>query len=243
VKAPRATGADQSCIFFLTCPIPFRTEISWSQQLNPFPYLWAQKKTQIARECVPAARDFGGDGREHATPAIQFMAVQFQRWQLWFDLRHWLNRGEAPGFLRHGGYRDKRRDEGGDGVPFRSWFTYRWQWGVISCHSAFCRFADRRMGSSSVLRENPERSVISDPQSPCVRCSSHRSGRRFKSWSVAERGPIRGYSWHKNEIKMIRRCHYSSDNFQDSTKRKITERKHGLSPKSAFFNAFQLGTK
>jgi hypothetical protein len=46
--------------------------------------------------------------------------------------------------------------------------------------------------------------------------------------------PIRGYSWHKNKIKMIRRVHYSSNNFQDSTKRRSTERKHGLSPKSAF---------
>jgi hypothetical protein len=46
--------------------------------------------------------------------------------------------------------------------------------------------------------------------------------------------PIRGYSWHKNEIKMIRRGHYSSNNFQDSIKIKITERKHELSPKSAF---------
>jgi hypothetical protein len=36
---------------------------------------------------------------------------------------------------------------------------------------------------------------------------------------------IRGYSWHKNEIKMIRRGHYSSNNFQDSTKIKITEKK------------------
>jgi hypothetical protein len=45
--------------------------------------------------------------------------------------------------------------------------------------------------------------------------------------------PIRGYSGHKNEIKMIRRGRYSINNFQDSTK-KITERKHGLSPKSAF---------
>jgi hypothetical protein len=45
---------------------------------------------------------------------------------------------------------------------------------------------------------------------------------------------IRGSSWHKNEIKMIRRGHYSSNNLQDSNKRKITERKHGLSPKSAF---------
>jgi hypothetical protein len=61
--------------------------------------------------------------------------------------------------------RYKRRDEGGDGVPFRSWFTYRWQWGVISSRSAFCRFADRRKGSSPVLRENRERSVASDPRS------------------------------------------------------------------------------
>jgi hypothetical protein len=36
---------------------------------------------------------------------------------------------------------------------------------------------------------------------------------------------IRGSSWHKNEIKMIRRGHYSSNNFQDSNKRKITEKK------------------
>jgi hypothetical protein len=35
--------------------------------------------------------------------------------------------------------------------------------------------------------------------------------------------PIRGYSWHKNEIKMIRRGHYSSNNFQDS--KKITKKK------------------
>jgi hypothetical protein len=31
---------------------------------------------------------------------------------------------------------------------------------------------------------------------------------------------IRGYPWHKNEIKMIRRGYYSSNNFQDSTKQK-----------------------
>jgi hypothetical protein len=30
--------------------------------------------------------------------------------------------------------------------------------------------------------------------------------------------PIRGYSWHKNEIKMIKRGHFSSNNFQDSTR-------------------------
>jgi hypothetical protein len=46
---------------------------------------------------------------------------------------------------------------------------------------------------------------------------------------------IRGFSWHKNEIKMIRRGNYSSNNFQDSNKRKRTESKNiGLSPKSAF---------
>jgi hypothetical protein len=32
--------------------------------------------------------------------------------------------------------------------------------------------------------------------------------------------PIRGYSWHKNEIKKKRRGCYSSKNFQDSTKEK-----------------------
>jgi hypothetical protein len=54
--------------------------------------------------------------------------------------------------------------------------------------------------------------------------------------------PIRGYSWHKNEIKMIRRGHYSSNNFQDSTKRKITEKKTlGYLPRVLFFNAFELG--
>jgi hypothetical protein len=39
----------------------------------------------------------------------------------------------------------------------------------------------------------------------------------------------------KNEIKRIRRGYYSSNNFQDSNKRKSTESKNiGLSPKSAF---------
>jgi hypothetical protein len=41
---------------------------------------------------------------------------------------------------------------------------------------------------------------------------------------------------------MIRRGHYSSNNFQDSTKRKITEKKTlGYLPRVLFFNAFQLG--
>jgi hypothetical protein len=56
--------------------------------------------------------------------------------------------------------------------------------------------------------------------------------------------PIRGSSWHKNEIKMIRRGHYSSNNFQDSTKRKSTEKKTlGYLPRVLFFNAFELGAK
>jgi hypothetical protein len=55
--------------------------------------------------------------------------------------------------------------------------------------------------------------------------------------------PIRGSSWHKKEIKMIRRGHYSS-NFQDSTKRKITEKKIlDYFPRVLFFNAFELGAK
>jgi hypothetical protein len=52
---------------------------------------------------------------------------------------------------------------------------------------------------------------------------------------------IRGFSWHNNEIKMIRRGHYSSNNFQDSNKRKSTEKKTmGYLPKVLFFNAFEL---
>jgi hypothetical protein len=46
---------------------------------------------------------------------------------------------------------------------------------------------------------------------------------------------IRGFSWHKNEIKRIRSSYYSSNNFQDSNKRKRTKYKNiVLSPKSAF---------
>jgi hypothetical protein len=53
--------------------------------------------------------------------------------------------------------------------------------------------------------------------------------------------PIRGSSWYKKEIKMIRRGHYSSNNFQNSTKRKITEKKTlGYLPRVLFFNAFEL---
>jgi hypothetical protein len=56
--------------------------------------------------------------------------------------------------------------------------------------------------------------------------------------------PISGYSWHKNEIKMIRRGHYSCNNFQDSTKRKSTEKKTlGYLSRVLFFNAFELGAE
>jgi hypothetical protein len=55
---------------------------------------------------------------------------------------------------------------------------------------------------------------------------------------------IRGSSWHKNEIKMIRSDHYSSNNFQDSNKRKSTENKIlGYIPRVLFFNAFELGAE
>jgi hypothetical protein len=41
---------------------------------------------------------------------------------------------------------------------------------------------------------------------------------------------------------MIRRAHYSSNNFQDSNKRKSTEHKTtGYLPRVLFFNAFELG--
>jgi hypothetical protein len=46
----------------------------------------------------------------------------------------------------------------------------------------------------------------------------------------------------QKEIKMIRRGRYSSNNLQDSTKRKITEKKTlGYLPRVLFFNAFELG--
>jgi hypothetical protein len=54
--------------------------------------------------------------------------------------------------------------------------------------------------------------------------------------------PIRGSSWHKHEIKLIRRGHYSSNKFQDLNKRKSTEKKTmGYLPRVLFFNAFELG--
>jgi hypothetical protein len=55
---------------------------------------------------------------------------------------------------------------------------------------------------------------------------------------------IRGFSWHNNKIKRIRRGHYSSNDFQDSNKRKSTENKTlGYLPRVLFFNAFELGAE
>jgi hypothetical protein len=55
---------------------------------------------------------------------------------------------------------------------------------------------------------------------------------------------IRGSSWHNNKIKMIRRGHYSSNNLQDSNKRKSIEKKTlGYLPRVLFFNAFELGVE
>jgi hypothetical protein len=43
---------------------------------------------------------------------------------------------------------------------------------------------------------------------------------------------------------MIRRGHYSNNNFQDSNKRKSTEKKKlGYLPRVLFFNAFELGAE
>jgi hypothetical protein len=48
----------------------------------------------------------------------------------------------------------------------------------------------------------------------------------------------------KNEIKMIRRGHYSSNKYQESNKRKRTESKTlGYLPRVLFFNSFELGAE
>jgi hypothetical protein len=55
---------------------------------------------------------------------------------------------------------------------------------------------------------------------------------------------IRGSSWHNDEIKRIKSGYYSGNNFQDSNKRKSTEKKiMGYLPRVLFFNAFELGAE
>jgi hypothetical protein len=45
---------------------------------------------------------------------------------------------------------------------------------------------------------------------------------------------IRGSSWHKNEIKMIRRGHYSSNNFQTQIKEKVLKIKQWVISQECF---------
>jgi hypothetical protein len=67
-----------------------------------------------------------------------------------------------------------------------------------------------------------------------LRCSTENSFRTATSPNLYLT-QIRGFSRHNNEIKRIMSGYYSSNNFQDSNKRKSTENKNnGLSPKSAF---------
>jgi hypothetical protein len=42
---------------------------------------------------------------------------------------------------------------------------------------------------------------------------------------------------------MIRRGHYRSNNFQDSTKEKLLKENIGYLPRVLFFNAFELGAE
>jgi hypothetical protein len=74
-----------------------------------------------------------------------------------------------------------------------------------------------------------------------LRCSTENSFRIATSPNLYLTR-IRGLSWHKNEIKRIRRGHYSSNDFQDSNKRKSTKNKTmDYLPRVLFFNAFELG--
>jgi hypothetical protein len=76
-----------------------------------------------------------------------------------------------------------------------------------------------------------------------LRCSTKNSFRTATSPNLYLTR-IRGFSWHNNKIKRIRRCHYSSNDFQDSNKRKSTENKTlGYLPRVLFFNAFELGAE
>jgi hypothetical protein len=55
---------------------------------------------------------------------------------------------------------------------------------------------------------------------------------------------IRGFSWHNNKIKMIRSGYYSSNNFQDSNKRKRTKSKTmGYLPRVLFLTPLSQAQK
>jgi hypothetical protein len=73
--------------------------------------------------------------------------------------------------------------------------------------------------------------------------AKHRNLFRDRNFSKSNILPIRGYSSHKNEIKRIRRGHYSSNNFQDSIKEKLLKENMGYLPRVLFFNAFELSAE
>jgi hypothetical protein len=76
-----------------------------------------------------------------------------------------------------------------------------------------------------------------------LRCSTENSFRTATSPNLYLT-QIRGFSWHNKEIKKIRSGHYSINDFQDSNKRKSTEKKTlGYLPRVLFFNAFELGAE
>jgi hypothetical protein len=76
-----------------------------------------------------------------------------------------------------------------------------------------------------------------------LRCSTENSFRTATSPNLYLT-QIRGFPWHNNEIKRIRSSHYSSNDFQDSNKRKSIENKIlGYLPRVLFFNAFELGAE
>jgi hypothetical protein len=53
-----------------------------------------------------------------------------------------------------------------------------------------------------------------------LQCSTENSFRTATSPNLYL-AQIRGFSWHRNKIKRIRSGHYSSNDFQDSNKRKM----------------------
>jgi hypothetical protein len=76
-----------------------------------------------------------------------------------------------------------------------------------------------------------------------LRCSTENSFRTATSPNLYLTR-IRGFSWHNNKIKRMRSGHYSSNDFQDSNKRKSTGNKTlGYLPRVLFFNAFELGAE
>ena len=66
-----------------------------------------------------------------------------------------------------------------------------------------------------------------------LRCSTKNSFRTATSPNLYLT-QIRGFPWHKNEINKIRSSHYSSNDFQDSNKRKSTENKQWVISQKCF---------